>query len=436
MVTTTETETVNFWVAWNRRQSLPQPIQANMSYTVTSDETVQIEVPEELEMNENPFNIRDKAIIIQTAGGKEVTVIGVSEEAASTDAFLALPKITTKNNQYVYYGVSTAHSSLATVASTVSFFGFVVTEDDTDIRISTPVALSGVWSNRILKANQMRRERGLAKGTSVSFTASTDLTGVKVESNKPLTFTSGHQCGNVPIDVTACDHMVENIPPAITWGQRFFLTPLSTRTGGDGYRILASNDNTECSLFCNKRSGSSIDAEAINLAQEGDYHAFISASDNFCSLECNLPVLVVMFSLSHSFDGISKSDPFMVLVPPVEQYYNNFNLPFFSSVAKDTRDEDVVFTPWINIIVPVEYLRSGIRFDGTPLQGARFYPILCSDGEICAYATQYNPNTQSGSHVLSHTDPNAKISAITYAWERENTYGYVPGMRLDSIAGM
>ena len=398
---------------------------------------MQIEVPEELEMNENPFNIRDKAIIIQTAGGKEVTVIGVSEEAASTtDAFLALPKITTKNNQYIYYGVSTTHSSLDYVASTVSFFGFVVTEDDTDIKISTPVALNGLWRNKELLAGESQRESGLTKGTSVSFTASTDLTGVKVESNKPLTFTSGHQCGNVPIKFTACDHMVENIPPAITWGQRFFLTPLSTRTGGDGYRILASNDNTECSLFCNKRSGSSIDAEAINLAQEGDYHDFISASDNFCSLECNLPVLVVMFSLSYSYDNNERSDPFMVVVPPVEQYYNNFNLPFFSSVALDTRDEDVVFTPWINIIVPVEYPRSGIRFDGTRLQGARFYPILCSDGEICAYATQYNPNTQSGSHVLSHTDPNANFSAITYAWERENSYGYVPGMRLDSIAGI
>ena len=53
-----------------------------------------------------------------------------------------------------------------------------------------------------------------------------DITGTSIVSNKPLTVISGHECGNVPDDVPRCEHITEEIPPTVHWGQQFLLTPL------------------------------------------------------------------------------------------------------------------------------------------------------------------------------------------------------------------
>ena len=50
-----------------------------------------------------------------------------------------------------------------------------------------------------------------------------DLTGTVVLSTKPIALFSGHGCANVPALVTACDHLVEQIPPVSTWGSSLLL---------------------------------------------------------------------------------------------------------------------------------------------------------------------------------------------------------------------
>jgi uncharacterized protein with FMN-binding domain len=138
--------------------------------------------------------------------------------------------------------------------------------------------------------------------------------------------------------------------------------------------------------------------------------------------------------LGHENDGVTRSDPFIVMIPPVGQYSNDYDLIFFESKSLDTRGVAVAFEAWINIAVPVEYDPSGLRFDGDPLSGVSFRDVTCSNGEVCGRVAQYKPTSRTGAHTLAHTDPNAKFIATVYGWERENTYGYIGGMNFDSIA--
>ena len=50
-----------------------------------------------------------------------------------------------------------------------------------------------------------------------------DYSGTRVETNKPVSFFSGHSCTYVPKGVSACDHLVEQISPAAVWGLIIFV---------------------------------------------------------------------------------------------------------------------------------------------------------------------------------------------------------------------
>jgi hypothetical protein len=137
--------------------------------------------------------------------------------------------------------------------------------------------------------------------------------------------------------------------------------------------------------------------------------------------------------LGHSFDGVLWSDPFVVMIPPVGQYSNNYDLILIESQENDTQDRPVVFEAWINIAVPVDYDTSGLRYDGRSIR-IDFKDITCSSGEVCGRAAQCKPTFSTGAHNLMHTNPNAKFMAIVYGWANKNSYGYIGGMNFESIA--
>ncbi len=54
-----------------------------------------------------------------------------------------------------------------------------------------------------------------------------DLTGTRITSSKPLSVFSGSDCANVPQGKGGCDHLVEQVPPTVTWwGSKFFVASL------------------------------------------------------------------------------------------------------------------------------------------------------------------------------------------------------------------
>ena len=428
LVTTDESEPVNFWVFWDKRTS--PKTKSNTTHTVSRGKVVLIDIPRVLSINMICPPTPDIGIQLQSQDGKQLTVVGVNEMLFSTDAFLVFPKIETKSKTYEYFALSADRGPFQNMKS---FFGFVTTEHDTKITITPVTRIDTIFVKfLVFDSGRNYTETIPAAGTSVAGTASSDISGTRIVSDKPLSFFSGHQCGLIFSDSSVdCSHLVEQVPPTETWGFKFFLVPLSTRSA-DGYRILACRGGTECSVSCSCTDASL--SENITLANPGDFKQLIYKT-RYCSVECNRPVLIFQFSLGYTYDEVARSAPFAVMIPPVGQYSNNYNLVFFESKDLDTQGEQVVFEAWINIAIPADHDPSGLRFDGSPLCGVRFVDVYCNDGKVCGRVAQYNLTSDTGSHKLEHINPDARFIATVYGWERHNSYGYVGGMKFDSIAG-
>lgn len=428
LVTTDEEGPVSFWIFYlDKRLHPAQPV--NSTKTIQRGRVVNIVVPKNVEITQDAVN-NDLTVTIKAFDDKLLTVVGINGERASCDAFLALPKIDPMTKAYEYFVMSVGNSSLPRVKHVMSFFAIITNEDATTITITPTASLRALLGNTDhFPQGRETTATVLNKGYSFAAYSRADLTGTRIVSNKPLTFTSGHQCGNIPSNVTSCDHMVEFLPPTATWGTTFILVPLTTRNA-DGYRIIASRNNTWCQVTCNDKTGNPSHSEAIELLNAGSFKQLIYPNNHFCCIECNLPAMVMQYSLGSGYDGNIRSDPFMSLIPPLQQYSKDYDAIFFQS-----NEVPEVFDVQMNLVIPAEYNPSGLRFDGNAL-GVTFVNIQYSNGSIAARAAQFDPPVDTGVHRVTHSNRNAKFMLTIYGWGSENSYGYVAGMELDPIAGM
>ena len=434
LVTTDEEETVSFWVAYNEiLGNRVTGVVINNTHTVQKGGETRITIPRSNEISGSFTIDPSKTITIKASDDKLLTVVGVNEESASTDAFLALPKIVTKTGTYEYFVMSAESSSLSGSTGARSFFAIITNEDDTTITINPKDIIRVPFAPGRFIPGRETAATIANKGTLIAGVSRTDLTGSRITSNKPLTLTSGHECTHLPINLPNCDHMVEYFPPTEAWGMKFFLVPLKTRSA-DGYRIMTSKDSTQCQVTCNDKAGNPSHSEEIALQNAGDFRQFIYSNDRYCCVECNQPCLMVEYSLSSGYDNNLEADPFMSMIPPVEQYSKDYETIFFESLSLDTQGVRVKYDAQMNLVVPVECSPSGLRLEGNPVNKT-FVDIKCSDGSVCGHGAQFDPTENTGVHTLTHTDPDCKFMFTIYGWDRENSYGYVAGMEVDPIAG-
>ena len=392
LVSTDESEPVNFWVYWNKRTH-PRT-QSNTTHTVSRGKSVFIYIPYALSIKWNdPGTPADIGIQLHSQDGKQLTVVQDVSRPFDVDTFLVFPKIKTKSKTYEYFALS--------IPETVCF-GFVTTEPHTTITITpvTNITTFFVIFHSLVKSKNYTATVPAA-GTSVIGRSSSDLSGTRVISNKPLSFF-----------VENLFDGLRQIPPTETWGFKFFLVPLSTRSA-DRYRILASRGGTECSVTCTDPSLS----ETITLANPGDFKQLINTT-RYCSVECNHPILI--FEYHHC--GYSKRN--LKMIPPIGQYSNDYDLYELQG------DADL-----IKLAIPTEYDPFLLGFDGRPLSGVAFVNVSCSDGEVCGRVATYNLTNVTGSHKLVHEEPDARFIAIAYVCSTWSYGGNVGGMKFDSIAG-
>ena len=183
------------------------------------------------------------------------------------------------------------------------------------------------------------------------------------DQSKPIAFISGHECGTVPFNIFYCDQLVEQLPPSATWGKRFISAPIEGRSAVDVFRVVASRDNTILGSSC-------FQGNNINLTlNAGEFREFNMSSSSYCYYESNEPLLMVQFSVASDLDNVLAGDPFMVVVPPVEQYRNSYNISTF--VSSDETNPGTNYSN-INILFPASESGSpqDILFDGQPLSSS------------------------------------------------------------------
>ena len=442
------------------------PLTASVSYR----DTVTITFHESMAVRSSDsganLNEQSKAIHVQTEDGKKVTIQGFSGNSETSDGFIALPCDSMRNEvftQYEYFVLSAGRNLTKDDQPKNSFALIIPCNNGTDITVesSPSVNLSGLEN---LPSEPFLLHTGLrASNSATTFTASAgqtflithpnDLSGTIVTSSNPIVLLSGHECGEIPLNATACGYMVEQMPPGLTLGTNFLLVPLAGSVSGDLFRVGTLTDGTQVRVTC-VTSSDDIPERFIlengGIIDRGGYITFMTPGKtkrqlhwkpHYCSLDSTEPVIVVQYSTGHSFsdqivkrENTANSDPFMSLVPPTTQYLNNYTL--ISSI----RVSDSISLRYISLSIASEFFnnsvidRQKIRLNNRALKPVDgWVPMYCSNMEICGYgATVKVPR---GEIRVYHEDKDVGLGISYYAYQQHSSYGIPLGYELTPISG-
>ena len=383
---------------------------------------------------------RERGVRVRSLNGAALSVVAYSEEFVSSDSFKVLPCVRQPSNAYEYYAVSVIQSDIEFRLGLTSFslppegksaIVIVSTEENTILNITlTQDVFIGdandlveqVGSDVILAGQTVTIT--LAKSMQTLYLASNDdMTGSRVVSNRPISFTSGHECGTLPNTMLYCDQMVDQIPPTATWGKTFIVASLANRTSNDSIKIVASRNDTTIRVLC------TVGQQGIlYIGDAGGFSETLLISGSSCYFESDKPVLLVQFSRSSLLDDVINSDPFMVIIPPVEQYRSSYIIRTFAT----SDPSSPAGQHFINVLLPSAYNPNLVLLDGLPLE-ADYQTVFCDDFEsVCAYT--FSLPISETVHSLSHTDPSARLNAIVYWFSFRVGQGYFAGMMQQPIA--
>jgi hypothetical protein len=176
-----------------------------------------------------------------------------------------------------------------------------------------------------------------------------DLTGTFIESDKPISVFTGHECMFYPYNLAACDHLEEQLFPIDTWGQNFSLVPIKERgmninTEKTYWKILAEGAQARITLSENFSTLMASTPGAIGVPYCGDLledngMTIALGEAGFCEFASKKAVditgnqrLMVMGIMSgqssvnqFSAFGDRLGDPAIFLVPPSLQFRNTYS---------------------------------------------------------------------------------------------------------------
>jgi hypothetical protein len=366
----------------------------------------------------------------------EVTVYGLNQALYTSDAFLALP-VESLGREYVVLAYKSDARGLLFMpnsrdeVSTPSQFAVVATQNDTQVEIlpSAPTLLARSTNAQVIRLNE--GEVYLVQADPRAMNGLGDLTGSRVKANKPVAVFAGHQRTTLPVELRPSlwtrDHLVEQLPGLETWGKSAFITPFirardEVGLGTDLFRVVAAYDNTR--IFVNGQPLTTLNAGQVF---EGPLaaSAWITASDQ---------ILVAQYKkTSSTLDAKFVGDPFMLLVPQVEQYdrsYRFINVEAFDPInvgsASPSSRGRVFEDHFITIIAPSGGTGlSSLQVDGIPLDPSRFTPIVNSGYSFANFALSPGVHTARG---------DSAFALYVYGYGVLNSYGYIGGGRLRIIA--
>ena len=364
--------------------------------SLQANELVTIHINSHLEMT---TGITNNGILVTST--KDIIVYGLNQVKHSTDAFLGLPTYV-QGHEYL-------------VAS--------YTERNRDDR--SLLAIVGIHNNTQvtihLSSEAFDGEQSHSANDSPTYhihwmqtlqLEGRDLTGSRIVSNETIAVFSGHECANVPVDQSYCDHLVEQIPPIATLGQQFITVPLATRSAGDIFRAVASQNHTDVDV-----NG----ARVASSLRAGEFVEFTSPSASYRFVNASAPILLVQFSLG-SLSDKTDSDPFMLMIPPLKQYRSYY-------VVSTPSSHPVNFDNFFAITVP-KGQESGMLLDGQPLElhhSISWNNISSLDAQLDYIGA--NLRIKSGSHIMKHTKK-VEFGLNVYGFARDDSYGYPGGLQL------
>ena len=395
LLTTTEPQPVNF--------SIEAPSQSySYSGAITASNTVTVNLPSGLQTSSySQWNYG----IYMKASSDKITVIGQSYNSHTSDTYLALPTIESKNTEYTYYVMSvyssSYHSKVLIVGTEGNTAVKLITTNSAYIytRYGSRTAYSGgQYSFRIDRLNTMH------------FEDSSDLSGTKIVTNKPVSVFSGHRCANVPNGYGNCGYLIEQIPPTRFWGKVYYVAPLATRRSYT-IKVVAAYHGTYVTINCNGTSHS----YSLN---ERDHTTRTLDNQEYCAIHANKKVLVAQFS------GKNGEDPSMTLIPATNNFVSRFQFPTFHHPTVSYN-----YKTYVNIIVMAQYYQPNTIYLTTggskrSLNTEEWTPFRVNN-IVEAYATKVA--VSQGVVEIIHTDVTALMTTMVYGVAARNGYMHPGG---------
>jgi hypothetical protein len=320
---------------------------------------------------------------------KPIFVYGLNRRFQTTDSFLAFPvEVLGTEYRAMCYTVS---------IEMLPIFAIVATEDGTEVTIIPS------FDTEFNPANQpftVRMNKGEVYQVAPRFVQSPkcDLTGSIIRANKKIAVFSGHQCAYVPPNKSACNHLVEQMPPISSWGKHYYLGMLKPRKNYT-FRVLANETDTK--VF--------VDGKLVRTLNGGEF--FDSLVNKPLQITANKPILVAQYSHGYNI-GDSIGDPMMLLVSPTQQFLKSYR--FATPVNGEWRH-------FINVVIPTVAIKS-LRLDGAPVDSSLFEQIGISRYSIGYIQVEY------GSHFIEADLPFGMYSyGFGYGKDAYDAYGTMAG---------
>lgn len=354
---------------------------------------------------------------------EDINVYAHSQSVMTSDAFTILPTDALGENHFVmsYPSDGNPNSSPYFFNSTPSEFAIVAVEDRTKIRIipSTETHIYG-RSEQNIEIN--KGDVYLVQARIDSRNYRRDLTGTEIIADKPVAVFSGHQRVNITtLDYNqniSRDILIEQLPPVQSWGTNAILVPYPqppriSQNGYDLYRIMAAYDNTVIN----------IDDTDVAILDRGEFHQDILDGAHY--VKSNKPMMVAQFKKSSQDPKIGNaiSDPFMMIIPQVEQFGNFYRCINVQANEYNSSEPVVYEKQYITIVAPNTTL-STVEVDGESVSVSKFMPV---PNKPWSYAWI---EVEDGVHVVSAREA---FGIYIYGYGQANSYGYFGGMNFKRL---
>jgi len=362
-----------------------------------------------------------------------VVCYGVTRFQYTSDGYLAIPK-SSLGKKYIVssWNDPTLDNKVQWLTSYTSIVGAY---DKTEVK----VVLGGEYGNYTPGKDMLRTgdeaKKMLSRGDVWLIGVSgdyNDLSGTTVTANKPVAVISGSFCAYIPITISACDFTIEQDLPMETWGYKYHITPIVSRKKASFIRIYPS----ETSTIINRDgeqwayiqgSGGTVGKGYISRRAQVDAEA-----PRPVTLSSDTRFSVTQYNCGQSDDGV-ESDPFQLVLTPVEQYqkkivwctpgvnngssfrYNYINLCYQGSEEGQIPD-DMEFGHVVNGVVSWKKLSSAVASPGSQFQD----PDVPENGRKWLGLT-IALDDPAGVYALKG---DSKFAAYGYGFDSYDSYGF------------
>ena len=385
---------------------------------VNSTMDVILLLPESLLTTNSSYSERQKGVHISASAPVYVISSLSAGEEITQLTHLALPENQINLDVYEYIAIS--HYSFSTGHTYRSVVLLIGNEDRTSVTVSSPVAVDFPLDpqdpgNSMFKLRPghshtvtLNRLQTLQFGRDGTITS--DMTGTRILSSKPLTVISGNECAVVAEHALYCAPVAIQVPLVVTWGVEFLLPPVAGRLTGQIYKVVAAQRDTTVNLTCTYTIN-----PPTRLSDVGSFVQLFSTSTDNCCLESDRPVFVVQLMLSQGIDAAGASG--MVPIPSTNQYSNQFlfeTLPF---------SQEHPLSHFLSILaMSNDFSPSQILYDGQAISDMSWSGIRRSNGSVVGYVSEFK--ISEGRHILHHSDEHKSLLGVLSASTSGRSYGH------------